>query len=171
MKTIKPINTDNSVQQKFKFWLSRIVFLVGIGMLAYYGYCFGLWGRNSLFLQYLFQCSCPGFTEEWRYPRRVDVIAPACHNMGMRLSPIGRSLLVYEKEDRSILSTYLLDLRTKKKTPLILPIGNIYFINDDLIYIFVWYGRNNESGEHIYDLRTNTMYPIRTFLHLHPDSF
>jgi hypothetical protein len=170
METPELNSSNNSIKQKSKVWII-LACLIGFSVLGYYGYCFGLWGRNNLLLQYLFQCGCPVFTEEWHYPRRVDVIVPACHSIGRRLSPTGRSLLVYEKEDRSILSTYLLDLQTKKKTPLILPVGDIYFINDDLIYIFVWYGRGNEGGEHIFDRTTNKMYPIQGFIFLQPKAY
>jgi len=172
MKIIQTTTINDSLQQKFRFLIIRLVILVGVCGVAYFGYCFGLWGGRILLLQYLFQCNCPAISEEWRYPNEVDVIVPACRNIGTRISPSGRLLLVYERiEDNGDLTTYALNLQTNNEIPLTLPIGDIYFLTDNLIYIFVEYGHNHEGGEHIFDRTTNTMYPIQRFVYSHPGSY
>jgi hypothetical protein len=99
----------------YRFWLPRIVLLLGLPLLFYYGYCWGLWGRGSLLLQYLFQCTCPPASEEARYPEEVDVIVPACRQSYVELSPSGRLLAVRE-EQAGLPSTYLLDLQSMGRT-------------------------------------------------------
>jgi hypothetical protein len=103
-----------SKQRGCSFWIIRFAFLIGLTVLAYYGYCWGLWGRGSLLLQYLFQCSCLAASEEARYPRQVEVIVSACKYVSSRLSPSGRLLLVSEKKNESS-TDYLLDLQTMEK--------------------------------------------------------
>jgi len=145
------------------------IFLIA-PFLFYYGYCWGLWGRNSLLLQHLFQCNCPPSSEEWRYPKEVDVIVSACHSGGVILSPSGRLLYIREK-NTELTSTYLLDLQTQDKIFINLPEGRINFLTDDLIYIFVWYGGVHEGGEHIFDRTTNAMYRIQSFIFLEPNAY
>src|SRR5690349_18622434 len=105
-------------RQGMGFWI--ICFALVLPGLFYYGYCLGLWGRNSLLLQYLFQCNCPSSTEGKRYPEGVEVIVSACHNGGVRLSPSGRFLAVRDNEDEHS-STYLLDFQTHQKIDFTLP--------------------------------------------------
>lgn len=103
-----------SVQRRYYFWLgvfSRLGLLIALPLLLYYGYCWGLWGRNSLLLQYLFQCSCPPASEEARYPNEVDVIVSACPQARVRLSPSGHLLHVSEEKSGSV-TAYLLNLHT-----------------------------------------------------------
>jgi hypothetical protein len=159
-------------QTKLRIWIGFFAMIMGVGVVVFYSYCFGLWGRQIPLFQYLFQCNCPGFSEEWRYPKQVDIIVSACRNTGMRISPSGRLALVYVgQEIDGKLSTFLLDLATREEIPLTLPEGSIYFLNDELIYIFVHYDHSHEGGEHILDLRTNTMYPIQKFVYWRPGSF
>lgn len=165
------VKTTISFKQRgSRIWISCLGILLGLPLLFYFGYCGGLWGRQSLLFQYLFQCNCPSSSEEARYPESVDVIVSACRNGGVRISPSGRLLFVNNKinADRS---TYLLDLETKSESPISLPDGELYFLNDELIYIFVWYGRGNEGGEHIFDRTTNTMFPIQRFAYAYPGSY
>jgi hypothetical protein len=150
----------------YRFWLIRIAILLGLPALLYYGYCWGIWGRNSLLLQYLFQCSCPPASEEARYPDEVDVIVPACRNGGVILSPSGRLLYVREKNDGAI-STYLLDLPTQEKTIFALPEGSNYFLTDDLVFLSLYYG----GGEHILDRTTGNQFPIQRFTSLYPNAY
>src|SRR5688572_20024956 len=111
-------NTHSLKRWNFRGWKTCFTFFAGMSsltLLLYFGYCWGLWGRQSLLLQYLFQCKCPSASEEWRYPRRVDIIAPACSYLGSMLSPTGKLLYVLEGKSRFVdtfSSTYLLDLRT-----------------------------------------------------------
>ncbi len=56
--------------------VSGLALLLALGTL-YTGYCYGWWGRNNLFLQYLFQCHSPPGSEQVRYAE-FTVLAPAC---------------------------------------------------------------------------------------------
>jgi hypothetical protein len=157
MKTLQTEPNHYSKQRGIRFWISRIIFLIGLAVVAYYGYCSGLWGRNSLLLQYLFQCSCPAFSEEWRYPRRVDVIVPACRNVdaSVRLSPSGRFLYVRKEKD-GLTSAHFLDLQTMEKIKVTdQPFSS--FLTDDLWFV--------EAGieSYIIDRTTGKQSPIKIF--------
>lgn len=158
--------TDDAPKQRgFGFWLSRFVLLIGLGVLFYYGYCWGWWGQSSLLLQYLFQCSCPPASEQARYPDNLDVIVSACKYGSSILSPSGRLLYVREEES-GINSTYLLDLQTDEKIPFALPEGSNHFLTDDLIF-HSYYG----DDEYVLDRSTGQQYPIRQFVHLRRDAY
>jgi len=131
----------------------------------YYGYCWGLWGRNSLLLQYLFQCNCPPASEEARYPDNVDVIISACKYRSSILSPSGR-LLYVEVEESGLVSTYFLNLQTDAKTPFVLQEGTNYFLTDDLMF-HTFYGDN----EYIWEITTGKQYPIKRFANVYPDAY
>lgn len=171
---MKYANIDNASNRRvYLFWLgffSRLGLLLGLPFLIYYGFCWGVWDRNSLLLQHLFQCKCPNSSEEWRYPSYIDVIIPACSNGGVRLSPNGRFLFVYDKDSNN-LSNYIFDIQANERIPISLPDGQYYFLNDNLLYVFVWYGGSFEGGDYFFDLTTNTMYPIQSFVHTHPSSY
>jgi hypothetical protein len=128
----------------------------------YYGYCWGLWGRQSLLLQYLFQCGCPAASEEARFPATVNVIIPSCRYENIRLLPGGRLLYVLE-ERWWVNSTYLLDLQTNEKITIKFPKGVFYFLTDSLIFV-------SAGDEYILDWRQEKIYPIRRFIDLHPDA-
>lgn len=149
-------------QQEARTRVTSFVLVLGLPFLLYFSYCFGLWGRNNLFLQYLFQCNCPGFSEEWRYPKEVDVIISACRSANISISPSGRFLYVNNKF--GFPSTYILDLGTKEKIPFVrpdLPEGDFAFLTDDSIYI----------SEHIFDSTTKMLYPIDKYIYSHPDAY
>lgn len=93
-ETLKTETGYTSKPRGYRFWLSCFTLLLGLPLLLYYGYCWGLWGRSSLLLQYLFQCSCPSASEEARYPEQVDVVVPACRYVTTRLLPGGRFLYI-----------------------------------------------------------------------------
>src|SRR5215208_3729393 len=158
-----------------RIWVSYFVIIIGLGVLGYYGYCFGLWGRNSLLLQRLFQCNCPAFSEEWRYPKRVDIIAPACSYVGSILSPTGNLLYVMEGESRyarTFTSTYLLDFRTNERVPFFIGQGSNYFLTDDLLFLSLNYGHTDYAGgDYILDRTTGKQYPIRSFIFLRKDAY
>ncbi|HET9912937.1 MAG TPA: hypothetical protein VFQ13_13660 [Anaerolineales bacterium] len=153
-------------QGRSSFKLIFFILLLSLPLLLYYGYCWGWWGRQSLLLQYLFQCSCPIVSEEARYPDEVDVIVSACRNAGIRLSPSGRLLYVRERQD-DLTSTYLLDLQTYKKVSFVLPEGSNYFLTDDLVFLSLDYG----GGEYILDRTTGKQYPIQRFIHVQPSAY
>lgn len=154
-------------QRKSSFRLIGFIFLLGFPLLLlYYGYCWGWWGRQSLLLQYLLQCSCPIASEEARYPDEVDVIVSACRNAGIRRSPSGRLLYVRERQD-GLTSTYLLDLQTYEKVKFALPDGSNYFLTDDLVFLSLDYG----GGEYILDRTTGKQYAIQRFIHVQPNAY
>ncbi|HEU0291151.1 MAG TPA: hypothetical protein VFR47_00345 [Anaerolineales bacterium] len=166
MKT-RQSQTDYSPKPRGqRFWIGCFTILLGLPFLLYYGYCWGLWGRSSLLLKYLFQCSCPPASEEARYPDEVDVIVPACRNGGVQLSPSGRLLYVREKNG-GLDSTYLLDLQTQEKIQFAIPEGCNYFLTDNLVFLSLDYG----GGEYILDRTTEEQYPIQRFTSLHPDVY
>jgi len=160
-KTLQAESDHISKRRGYRFWLSCFTLLLGLPLL-YYGYCWGLWGRHSLLLQYLFQCSCPAASAEARYPDGVDVIVPACRNAGVRLSPSGR--LLYVRENRSgITISYLLDLQTMERIMVTdQPFSS--FLTDDLWFV--------ESGleDYIMDRITGVQYPIQRFVYSRPDA-
>jgi hypothetical protein len=159
MNTMKDSRTETVLTSKRwrpRFWIGCFSLLLGLPLL-YYGYCWGLLGRHSLLLQYLFQCSCPPASEEARYPDDVDVIVPACRNVdiGVRLSPSGR-FLYFREEKNGLASAYFLDLQTMESiTVTNQPFSS--FITDDLWFV--------ESGldDDIIDRTTGKQYPIQTF--------
>ena len=87
---------NSSTQQADRILISGWVILLALSLL-YFGYCWGWWGRSSLFLQYLFQCNCPETSEEARYSSQVDVIVSACSHVNSRLLPSGDLLYVQEE--------------------------------------------------------------------------
>jgi hypothetical protein len=97
MSTSQLSTSTTPKQDDYPTRARRFTILIGLGLLGYYGYCFGLWGRGSLLLQYLFQCGCPGFSGELRYPREVDFIMSACQREEIILSPSGRLLMIVPK--------------------------------------------------------------------------
>jgi hypothetical protein len=157
------VETDHPLKQRgYRFWLGCFVLLVGMPFLLYYGYCWGWWGRQSLLLQYLFQCNCPPASEETRYPDEVDVIVSACPQARARLAPSGRLLYVNE-EKSGIATTYLLNLQTMERIDVTnQPFPS--FLTDDLWFV--------ESGidDYIIDRITGMRYPIQRFVYSRPDA-
>src|SRR5687768_16749344 len=113
MSTLKARIASAFRQRELEFWLGCLVILLVSPLLFYYGYCWGWWGRNSLLLQYHFQCDCPIASEQTRYAEEVEVIVSACRHNYSKLSPSGRFLLV--NEGKSGLLIYLYDLQTMEK--------------------------------------------------------
>lgn len=154
--------SDFSKRRVHLFWLgfiSRLGLLFGVPFLIYYGYCWGVWGRNSLLFQYLFQCACPTSSEEWRYPEEIDVLVSACHKSRVDLSPSGRFLAVYQDDSLS----YLLDLLTMER--LIAPQQRYStFLTDDM-------GFRQYPDPVIVDRTTGNQYPIEKYIYLHRDAY
>jgi hypothetical protein len=162
------VETNHPPKQRgYRFWIGCFVIIFGLPLLLYYGYCWGLWGRSSLLLQYLFQCSCPPASEEARYSEEVDVIISACRYGSSTLSPSGRLLAVYEKEPVNA-SPYLLDLQTGEIIPFPLPEKRgFYFLTDNLLFVSIRYG----DQEYILDRTTGSQYPIRRYLSVYPGTY
>ena len=168
MRTSQAETTSHaSTPRGYRYWIIRFVLLLLAPLLFYYGYCWGLWGRHNLLLQYLFQCNCPSASEEARYPRQVDVIVSACQYVSSRPSPSGRLLYVQEEKYGISSSSYLLDLETNKKASFTLSNSAFYFLTDDLLYVFVYY----KGGEYILDRTTNMQYPLQRFISLQPNAY
>jgi hypothetical protein len=163
VKNLQTETTQPSKQRGYQYWILRVVILLGLLLLFYYGYCWGLWGRHSLLMQYLFQCSCPPASEEARYPEQIDVIVTACQHISSRLSPSGRLLFVSEKKNGST-TDYLLNLQTMQETYVTnLPYPS--FLTDDLWFV--------ESGleDNIIDRTTGRQYPIQPFVNWQEDAY
>jgi hypothetical protein len=159
MSLMKRTQTENSTTKRrgYRFWPIRIAIFLGLPLLLYFGYCWGVWGRHSLLPQYLFQCSCPPASEEARYPEEVDVIIPACRNIDVttRLSPSGRFLYIREG-NHELASAYFLDLQTMERIEVTdQPFSS--FLTDDLWFV--------ESGleDEIIDRTNGIIYSIQTF--------
>jgi hypothetical protein len=153
------------------FGLGCFALLSGIPFLLYYGYCWGMWGQQSLLLQYLFQCKCPPASEEARYLDEVNVIVSACYYTSSILSPSGRFLYV-QAATASHVPGYFWDLRNNDKKPFYIPTGGTkYFLTDDLLFLSLEYGHDYEGGEHILDRTTGKQYPIQSFVFFRSDAY
>jgi hypothetical protein len=161
MSTSQHKNSIIRKQWEFLFKLGCFSILLISPFLLYYAYCWGVWGRQSLLLQYLLQCSCPAASEEARYPENVDVIVSACRNAGVRLSPGGRLLYIREKKSGATIA-YLLDLQSMQKTGITdRPFTS--FLTDEL-----WYAEIGLES-YIIDSITGKQYLIERFRYSHPD--
>jgi len=165
MNTMKDSRIEPTLTSKRwtpRFWIGCFTLLLGLPLL-YYGYCWGLWGRSSLLLQYLFQCGCPVISNEARYPEQVDVLVPACRYLSSRLSPSGRFLYVREKRFWRT-SAYLLDLQTMERIGATdQPFSS--FLTDNL-----WFDENGLK-DYIIDRTTGRQYPIQAFRHWQENAY
>ena len=165
-KTLQSETNHPSKRRGYRYGLGCLTLVLGLPLLVYYGFCWGLWGRESLLLQYLFQCNCPLASEEARYPKSVDVIVSACRHVTTKLSPSGRFLFVHEKAS-GLTSIYLLDLQTSEKVPFLLPEeSGFYFLTDNLLYVSLAYEEN-----YVLDRTTGDQYPIQKFSSLSPNAY
>lgn len=147
----------------FRSWATSFVVAIGVGILFYYGYCFGFWGRGSLLLQHLFQCNCPALSEAWRYSKEVDVIVSACRQAWVELSPSGHFLSVREKDA----DPYVVDLQNNNKLSLALPQkAGFYFLTDTLLFVSFSYNEN-----YVVDRVENTWYPLPRFMYVYPAAY
>ncbi|MBI5651136.1 MAG: hypothetical protein HZC40_11935 [Chloroflexi bacterium] len=89
--------------------------------LLWWSWCWGWWGNDNLFLQYLFHCKYPPLSEETRYPASVDVLVSECVDAHLEdISPNGRYLIVsYPGTEfpTQPLGAYLYDLQSKELKP------------------------------------------------------
>lgn len=169
--------TNLKVKTTNNYKKSGLIQKIGLGLLVvagifitYIGYCWGWWGRNSLFLQYLFQCECSLSNAESRYPEQIDVILPACQYDTFIMSPSGRFLYVEKKESRNN-TGYFWNLQTNEKKTYTIPEGDKYFLTDDLLFLRLDYGDGIEGGEYILDITNGKQYHIRKFKEFHPDIY
>lgn len=160
VKTSKTKPTNQSKQPRLIQKISLGILLFGLTFLMYFGYCWGWWGRNSLLMQYIFQCGCPISSNEFRYPEYVDVIIPACNYDEILLSPNGQFLYVEKRELWNKVG-YFLNLQTGDKNLYTIPEGSKYFLTDDVLFLRLDYGRGLQGGEYILDRITGIRYPIQ----------
>lgn len=164
-KTSQPEITYPPRQRGHRLWAIRFALLLGLPLIFYYGYCWGMWGRSSLLLQYLFQCGCPPASEEARYPDEVDVVIPACRNVnaGVWLLPSGR-FLYFREEKSGPVSAYFLDLQTMERIKVTnQPFSS--FLTDELWFV------NKGTEDYILDRTTGKQYPIKIFRLWQADSY
>jgi hypothetical protein len=125
------IIVDSPGKPKRKRWLIGLILVLLVLLLAYPSWCYGLWGRNSLLMRYLFQCNCPARSEPFRYPKRVEVIVSACQDASAYISPGGRWLKIYAEQAPS---SYLIDLQTGKRSEP--PVSDSFsFVTDNLLLV------------------------------------
>ena len=117
-------------------WVRR---LLAIGLsgaalwVGYLGYCWGWWLRDNLLAQALFQCRCPAASEAVRYaPFRL--VASACSDPWVRVSPSGTHLLITERAAQPP-PTVLADVDTGGRTPLPFANLNTFFLTDTLLVV------------------------------------
>jgi hypothetical protein len=141
-----------------------LVIFLASPFVLYFGYCWGLWGRHSILLQYHFQCKCPAVSLEARYSQQVDVIVSACSHsrFNVNISPSGRFLYVAEEISEETATTYLLDLQTRQKID-IRDQRISSFLTDDLWFL-QWRGER-----YIIDRITGAKYPIEKFVYSRPN--
>ena len=137
-------------------WVRR---LLAIGLsgaalwVGYLGYCWGWWLRDNLLAQWVFQCQCPAASEAVRYaPFRL--VAPACSDPTVRVSPSGTYLLLTERAARPPV-TVLVDVVTGPR--IVLPDATIstVFVTDTLLI-----NLRNPNTTTLVDLRDPTR-PLR----------
>ena len=74
--------TPTNVHVRLRQWLSRLLtsalFIIVAAFLIYWSWCWGLWGQNNLWMQYLFNCHSPEGSEATRYPDQIDLLVSGC---------------------------------------------------------------------------------------------
>jgi hypothetical protein len=132
--------------------INRLVSLKALGILiavglfcwsVYWTWCWGWWGQENKWLQYLLQCQCPTASEEARYTDNMDVLFSACENpLFLDDSPSGRyirvslhgSIFIYDQQSDALSQS--------------IQQGRVYFLTDDLI-VFTKKSNNSEPIEYI----------------------
>jgi hypothetical protein len=165
MKILQSETCPAAKHYRPRFWIGCFTFLLGLPVLLYYGYCWGWWGRQSLLLQFLFQCNCPAASEEARYSEDVDVIVSGCRGVstGFKLSPSGRFLYIREEENEHVAS-YLLDLQNMERMK-VTDQRFSSFLTDDL-----WFVDGSVNG-YIIERTTGTKYAIKSFRYWQENAF
>jgi|GEM_PF-2685477 len=133
---------------QLRLWYIGLFGLIIFISITGFAWCYGLWGRDIVFLQYLFQCRCPQHSETFRYPDRVEVVIPACKlsKSSLRVSPDGYWVDVDSK--------YILDLNTGKKITLPNSDGFIT-ISQGLVLL-----NPLEYEPEVYDVYNHTRYKV-----------
>jgi hypothetical protein len=165
MKTLQTEISSTAKLRRPRVWIGCFTLLLGLPMFLYYGYCWGWWGRQSLLLQFLFQCNCPAASEEARYSEEVDVIGSGCRrvNTGFKLSPSGRFLYIREEENEHV-GSYLLDLQTMERMK-VTDQRFSSFLTDVLWFV------DGSVNAYIIESTTGTKYAIKSFRYWQDNAF
>ncbi|MEM8534951.1 MAG: hypothetical protein AAGF95_29200 [Chloroflexota bacterium] len=150
----------NVLWQGIDGWIRWTVVGLGAPILAlalvYWGYCWHWWGRDTLALQYLFQCRCPPASEAARYPN-FTVLVSACQSAWIHsMAPSGQALLV-ETTARPRISH--LDISTGQEQ--IFPfdpmnVSRISFIDDQRFLVRL----SRNTGYLVYDQQQQVHLPV-----------
>jgi hypothetical protein len=129
--------------------------LVIVGV-TYWGYCWGWWGRNTLALQYLFQCRCPAASEAVRY-RPFTVLVSACRQPDFKaLAPNGQWLVV--ETQHPVPRMEVIDVRqptVARALPITVP-SWIYFLDDSTLLV-----QEGDVRSYLFDLRDGVRTELR----------
>ncbi|MDI6768844.1 MAG: hypothetical protein QMD04_04130 [Anaerolineales bacterium] len=141
-------------QLRLKRWHLWVVVILPILGIIYLAWCYGLWGRNNLFLQYLFQCCCPLHSESFRYPEQAEVIIPACHKQDKFITISSGGALIQVGSPYNF--KYILDLRTGKRIKLPTTREDDYeILSDDLLFY-----QTSQREAFVFDIHTRMSYPV-----------
>lgn len=111
-------------------WILRHLLLLGSLFLLYWGYCWGLWGRDSKLLAFLFPCACPPISEEFRYPEYINVLVPACEDR--RISDVSPSKRYLATTGNNFDRGYIYDIKTRSIRKSNLSPYGAKFLTDDI---------------------------------------
>ncbi len=113
--------------------LAALVLAFGFGL--YFSWCWGLWGKGSLFMRYLFQCNCPAVSEKERYAP-YTVLVSACNRPWLYdLSLDGRYALLARGNPSLDFNLYMIDLVSKSEKRLSVESGSVDFLDDNLLLV------------------------------------
>lgn len=129
-----------------------------IGFLFYWGYCWGWWGSESIFLAYLFQCKCPGVSADHRFGDEFDILVSSCYESRVKdVSPDGKLVLVgFIGDDKKPFEVFDLenDVAYQGKD---YDISEGFFISDEKLVVVST--RSREA--YIYNIKTQSKFNLR----------
>jgi hypothetical protein len=143
-------------------WIRWTLTLISVPLLVvgvtYWGYCWGWWGRNTLALQYLFQCRCPAASEAVRY-RPFTVLVSACRQPDFKaLAPNGQWLVV--ETQHPVPRMEVLDVgqpMAVRELPITVP-SWIYFLDDTTLLV-----REGNVRSYLFDLRDGVRTELKQY--------
>lgn len=139
-------------------FLRHLIIFIGILALLFFSYCWGLWGHNSRWAQYLFQCSCPRISETTRYPpESVEILLPVCSGSFVSaVSPSGNLLAVKETSENYSGQSYLWNLENDEKIPYDWQYPPHIFLTENLIYNI----NSAYTNHYVYNLYSGEQYQL-----------
>lgn len=135
------------MNKKLFLFVSGVIIAFGI---FYATWCWGLWGRDNLLMQYVFQCACPHISEQARY-KPFKVIASACSKPYLvSYSPNDKYVIIVNGDaDGKVIR---LNLENGEINDLNFNEGSAWFLTDDLLVLATAY----EERYFLYDLSDGT---------------